>query len=123
MLTHKALAACLVSTLASSVYAIDTNKKIESYHKEMKSLEKKTSCALKNCNEKAECIDTKYNTFVSKRDKLVKSKLHVKLKYFKRVAKKTLKSEHKGIQSTSFDASSCFDKSDSEIETAISSLL
>lgn len=122
MKIRKFVLACTVLGLVSSLYAADTNKKIEGYHKAMKTLEKKTVRALKKCQDEATCVASEYDKFVGKRYKLVSSKLHVRPKHFKRVAKKTLRVESQCIKTTPADANICFENSDKEMTSAVSSL-
>jgi len=118
----KVLFLILGTFLFSSLNAHDLNIQLKSFSKAVKKLEKRTLRTLKECNLDSLCVKSEYYDFVSKREKLVKSKLHIRTKHFKRVAKKTLKIESKCIVSTPNLAETCFQESDEEVLVAVMSL-
>jgi len=100
----------LILLLSSSVYGVDTEKRIEKYMSKIKKLEKTTYKALNACKKEKACIETQLLEYEEQRNKLIKSKLKVHPKAYLKKGKKVLKKEKTCLMKKSQNAKKCFMK-------------
>ena len=118
----KLIISCFLLVLASSVYATDPHVAMKGYQVDVKKLQNKADRAISSCKKKSACVDKKYNTFVKKREKLIKSTFRINIRSFNKFAKKTLKSEASCVKETPSKAKACFKKYNGQIHTVLGSL-
>jgi hypothetical protein len=95
---------------------------MKSYHKAITKLGTKSARKLARCNAKVDCVDSEYDLFVQKREKLLRKKLQLTVRHFQKLGKKTLKKEADCVKKSPSKADACFEQYEGEFYNIISSI-
>jgi len=118
----KLILGCILLSFSLSLSASDSHVNLKEYHKAITKLQNKTASALTHCNNKMECVDSTYDTFIEKREKTLRMKLQLTIRHFRKLAKKTLKKEAKCIKKSPSKVDECFKKYQGDFYDIIASI-
>ena len=118
----KLILVCMLLGFSLSSYASDSHVNMKSYHKAITKLGTKSARKLARCHAKMDCVDSEYDIFVKKREKLLRQKLQLTVRHFQKLGKKTLKDEAKCVKESPSKADMCFEKYEGDLYNIISSI-